>query len=429
LLLNIYHKIKVSSFAKNALILTAGTVIAQALPFLFYPILGRIYTPLQFGLLATILAIIPFCTIIATGAYENAILVADTEQEAAAVIMMIIRRSLIVCVLLGVGFYLFTKPLIDLLHEPLLKEWIIIPSFAAFATVIYICFNEWSVRKKYFVGLSVNKIINTSSIAISKLLAGIFSLTSNGLVFGDIFGKALTAVVCFYRIIRLDGHLFFKVKVSEFKSLAKKYNDMPRYMISDQILNNVGGSIHILFITAYFSTTELGYVSMAASLLTVPVTVVSAAIKDVFRQKANEEYSQTGTCRKTFVSLLIPITISSLLLSIPFYFLLPQGITFFLGNQWFKTGDYGQILLPMYISNFISMSLGGVLIIANKMAISLLWQMYTIVVSVISFFVGVKFNYGLDKVLYLFMIARTSAYLLYIFLSYYYSKSYSLVKK
>ncbi len=429
MLFNIYHKISVSSFAKNALILTVGTVIAQALPFLFYPILGRLYTPLQFGLLTTILAIIPFCTIIATGAYENAILIADSEQEAATLIMMIIRRSLIVSALLGVCFYLFTEPLIELLNEPLLREWIIVPSFAAFATVIYICFNEWSVRKKYFVRLSINKIINTSSIAISKLLAGIFSITSNGLVFGDIFGKALTAIACIYRIIRLDGPVFLKVKVSEFKSVAKKYKDMPRYMVSDQILNNIGGSIHILFITAYFSITELGYVSMAASLLTVPVTVVSAAIKDVFRQKANEEYTQTGSCRKTFVRLLIPITLSSLVLSIPLYLILPNGITFFLGDQWVKTGDYSQILLPMYVSNFISMSLGGVLIIANKMGISLFWQIYTIVVSIVAFFIGIQAQYSLDKVLFLFMIARTSSYLLYILLSYYYSKNYFLIGK
>lgn len=419
---NLYNKFTASSFTKNALVLTIGTVIAQALPFLFYPILGRIYTPLQFGLLATILAIIPFCTIIATGAYENAILIANTDKEAAALILMIIRRSLFVSIFFAIAFYLLTNAIVKLLREPLISEWIFVPACAAFVSVIYISFNEWCVRKKYFVGLSINKIVNTSSIAISKLIAGILSLTSNGLVLGDLFGKVVTSLVCIYRVIKLDRSIFLKVEFSELKNVAKKYNKMPRYLVLDQILNNLGGSIHILFITSYFSVTELGYVSMAASLLTVPVTVVSSAIKDVFRQRVNEEYSKTGNCRKTFVRLLIPITTVSILLALPLFFILPDAISFFLGTQWIKTGIYSQILLPMYVSNFISMSLGGILIIANKMGISLIWQIYTILVSILSFYVGSRFNLNLSEILFLFMIARTSSYIVYIFLSFRYSK-------
>ena len=46
-----------SSFTKNVLTLMTGTTVAQAIPIAISPILTRIYTPSDFGLLALFIAI------------------------------------------------------------------------------------------------------------------------------------------------------------------------------------------------------------------------------------------------------------------------------------------------------------------------------------------------------------------------------------
>lgn len=417
-----YLRVRASAFARNAFILTAGTVVAQALPILFYPILGRIFSPADFGLLATISAITPIFTILASGMYENAILMSDSKEEAANIVGMIILRSIVVLVLCYLGTLAFSDQLSRLLKEPGLGKWLVIPPLCAFATVIYNCFNEWCVTNKQFVSLSWNKIINTSSVAVSKVGFGFVKIFGNGLVIGDLLGKVFSAVLCTIRAYKLDGESFKQIDTKRFKEVAKKYIDLPRYLMPDQILNNIGGSIHIFFISAYFSNTELGLISMSASLLTVPVTVISSAIKDVFRQRANEEFAATGSCTNTYVKLLKPIAIFGIVASIPVYFILPYVFSVFLGSQWLMAGVYSQILLPMYLLNFISMSLGGVLIIAQKTKISMYWQVYTIVSTVIAFFVGIFVFGDIKSTLYCYMAVRTSAYLLYMLLSYHYSK-------
>jgi O-antigen/teichoic acid export membrane protein len=189
----------------------------------------------------------------------------------------------------------------------------------------------------------------------------------------------------------------------------------------DQILNYIGGSLHVFVIGSYFSIADLGFFSLAASILTVPVTVISAAIKDVFRQRANQEFIETGSCRPTYVKLLLPISVLAIVFSIPLYFLLPKGFTLLLGEQWSRAALFAQILLPMFVSNFISMSLGGVLVIAQKLWASLSWQVFTIIVSILSFYIGIYVYKSMEMMLWFFMIARTSAYIIYILLSYYYS--------
>jgi O-antigen/teichoic acid export membrane protein len=409
-----------SKFTKDALILTLGTVVAQALPFLFYPIFGRIFSPSEFGLLATISAIIPILSILASGTYENGILLTKDKKEAAGLVLMILVRSFFILVALWIILDIFSKEIGVFLNESALPQWIFVAPLCAFATVVYNCFNEWCVSNKYFVSLSYNKIINTSSVALGKLGFGFSIFSGSGLILGDLFGRVISAASCVYRAFKLDGTFFSNVKRVEFLPLSKKYSSLQKLLMPDQILNYIGGSLHVFVIGSYFSSKDLGFFSLAASILTVPVTVISAAIKDVFRQRANQEFIQTGSCRKTYIKLFIPIAFISILLSIPIYFLLPKGFTILLGNQWLRAALFAQILLPMFVSNFISMSLGGILVIAQKLWTSLLWQIYTILISILSFYIGIYIYESIEMMLYFFMLGRTSAYIIYILLSYYY---------
>lgn len=415
-----------SDFTKNALLLTFGTVLAQILPILFYPLLGRIYDPTDFGLLATILAIIPFVTIIASGMYENAILLADSKQESADLIGFIFLRSLLLSLVIGFILNIFSSQISSWFNEPELSNWLFVIPISAFATVIYNCFNEWCVRNKYFLNLSFNKIYNTSSVTLSKVTFGVFRLVNNGLIFGDLLGRTFTALLCIYKAIQLDKSFFQQIKIKNFKILSKKFSNFSAYLVPDQILNYIAGSMHIFFIASYFSINELGHFSIAASLLTVPVTVISSSIKDVFRQKANEEFVLTGSCRSTYLRLLKPVTIFSLLLFIPLYFILPSVFTLFMGSKWITAGYYSQLLLPMFAMNFISMSVGGVLIITNNIKISLYWQIFTIVATIVSFYIGIFWFKTIEATLVSFMIARSIGYLLHIIISYYYTKEVTI---
>ena len=74
-------KIFKNSFLRDALTISIGTVLAQLIPLVLYPILARIYTPEDFGLLAIILAVIPILTIIYTGMYEGGILISESKTK------------------------------------------------------------------------------------------------------------------------------------------------------------------------------------------------------------------------------------------------------------------------------------------------------------------------------------------------------------
>ena len=105
-------------FAKNALILTVGTSVAQAFPILFYPILGRIFSPSDFGLLATLTSITAILVTLSTGQYQGSILIAKTKKEATNIIGLVLLLSFSILLITTIIFFVFSDLIAGSLNEP-----------------------------------------------------------------------------------------------------------------------------------------------------------------------------------------------------------------------------------------------------------------------------------------------------------------------
>lgn len=407
-----------SKFAKDSLILTIGTSIAQFFPFVIYPIISRIYTPEQFGFLASLSAVVSILTVLATGKYEASILIADSDDNAANIFSLSVFLS-IITMLISFGIYfIFPKTISSISGN--IGKWFLLCPFAAFLNSIFIIYNEWCVRLKRYKSLSVNKITNSVSINVSKLGLG-YAPTQYGLVYGTVIGRFITAVVCLFRVLINDWHLFRKVTFDEIKKQAVRFINFPKFTLPAQLLNAIGISFPIFIIANQYSSEQVGYFSMVMTLLNVPVNVISFSIKDVFRQKANEEYIKRGEFKDLFLRVFSIVTFFVIICCLCVIWFLPQLFAIFLGPQWEEAGVYSQLLLPMIGVDFIAMSFSGVLVVTEKLKQNLYWQIYYVVISVLCLYIGHLIWNSLINTLILFSIGRISAYIILIIMCYRYS--------
>lgn len=416
-------KLKLTDFVKNSLLLSSGVGIAQVLPLVFYPILGRIFAVDEFGLLATLTAITSILVVVSTGKYEGGILIADNKREAAALaVLSLLLAGVFLIVSYLVMQLLMAGALCRWLNEPGLYKWLFICPLSAFSIVVFNVYNEWCVREKYFKALSVNKIVNSGAIVLGKLLCGLAKVVPQGLVVGDTAGRMVTAVVCWWRALRLDSAWFQQVTWADIKTGARRYIEFPKYNMPGQLLNAVGMQAPLLLIAAFFNKTEVGYFSMAMAVFAIPITVISGALRDVFRQRANEDYKATGSCRQVYKKLVIPLSASALLALLAFVWFLPWLTTLFLGNQWLVTGHYAQYLAPAMALSFVANSMSGVFIVAEKLRALFYWQVYYVVSTLVAVIVGGYFCKSMTATVLLFSVLRGSAYLLSIIMTYIISK-------
>ena len=164
-------KIKNSTFFKNGLTLSGGVALAQVLPFLFYPVLGRIYTADQFGLLASITSIITVLSVVGSGRYEAALVVVEERLQAAHLALLAVMLglgSMLLCEFLSL--WVLPSAVGSWFKSAAVGDWLWVCPLAAFFVIVFNVYNEWCVRAARFKALATNKIVNSGAIVLNKTL-------------------------------------------------------------------------------------------------------------------------------------------------------------------------------------------------------------------------------------------------------------------
>lgn len=412
-----------SDFKRNSLTLSGGVAVAQVIPLLFYPLLSRIFTVSEFGLLAALTSIITVLSVVGSGRYENGILVAPDKQEAAHVAVLSVVLSLVTMTLSWLVMrYLLMDHLVAWLHEPQLSRWLFVCPLASVCIIVFNVYNEWCVREKYFHALAVNKMVNAGATTLSKVFLGFVHLVSQGLVIGDLLGRFISAVGCVIRAWVKDGSTFSKVRMNGLRHCLVKYKDFPLYTMPGQLFNAVGQSAPVLLLALFFDSATVGLYSMATMVFVLPITIIGNTLRDVYRQRANEEYVATGQCVVSFRKLLLFLVAlggSGLMLLVWF---LPWLMSLVLGPQWREAGHYAQILAPTMVLSFIAGPLSGVFIITNKLRAFVVWQLLYMLLSIVPICLGAVCFHSIVPAITCHAVGMAVVYLTSIVMTYRFAK-------
>ena len=404
-------------FIKNIFMLIFATGIAQIIPICFYPVLSRLFTPGDFGELATVTTVATIIIVVATGKYEIAILTSENKMEAiniatVALVLSIASISLLTAVFVVLSF----------LSESLSGDYLYFAFASAFAVIVYRLYNEWCVRFNYFIQLSLNKIVNSSAVPLSELGFAFISFVNvnNRLISGSVTGQFISVISCLTHFLYKEHACFKYVSWKRMRIFAKKHINCPKYMIVGQLLNAVTSGLPVMFIGFLFTQTEVGLFSMAMMVISVPTLIISRSVGDAFRQKAIEEQKEKGNCRSIFRETLILLTTLSFIGFGVLFFLMEWLFIHVLGEQWIETALYAKILTPMVAVHFISESLCYVYIVIGKLSFNVYWQIVFFVSRVLSLLIG---YYSHDIRLYLLalMILSIFAYSIQLLMNYRFS--------
>jgi len=407
----VISRLKTNSFLKSVLLLAGGSAIAQLITVGVTPILTRLFTPEDFGMLAVFVSALSILLVMGSLRFEFALPQIQNRKTAQALAYL--------CLLL----VLFTGGLVFcfLLLAPLPWEkgeasggimWLL-PLGLFFAGAFQVA-NYWAIREKDFRTLAKANINRSFFQAALQVGLGFSGLGALALAIGYVVGQAIGASKLLLKALPVSK----RFSIWRNRIIACSYKRFPIFSVPAGLLNV--SAIHVMpFLLLYtYGAATAGFFSLAQRAMGAPMAFLGMAIANVFlselpRIKENEpkrlmRFYLTACRNLSLVGL--PIVAGATLI-------LWYGVEFIFGKEWSEAALFALCLAPLFLGQFIVVPLSQTLTVLGRQDVQLLWDFLRLVLPNSIFFVSYWMGFGVKAAVSFYGLAMAFIYIVNILLT------------
>ena len=358
-------------FARSVSILAGGTAAGQAVVVLASPLLTRLYSPEDFGLLAVYASLLGIIGVVASLRYQLAIPLPEKDEEAAHVVVLSLLVVLGMTLLTILVVVFFRDPIAQAVNMPVLANYLWLLPLGLLLTGIYDIFNYWAIRIKAFPAIARTKF--AQSLSMIGVQLGGFMLGPLALILGHVSGQAAGNTSLGMLAIRNRWSLFSRVSLKNVILAARRYRRFPIYSTWGGAFNTAGTQLPPLLFAALFSASAAGLYMLAHRVLSLPTALLGNSIADVFLSSAadarrnNNLGELVNKLHSTLAKLAMP---PALILFITG----PELFSLIFGPDWHKAGEVARWLAPMLYIKFIVSPLSRIFIVLEQLALNMFLQ-------------------------------------------------------
>jgi len=381
------HSSGVRNFAK----LLSANVVAQVIGLIVYPILTRIYTPEDFGLLNLFLSIANVLVILAIADYYYAIVLPKDEKHAVS-----LTQISFLCLLVTVGLVaissVFANPISKLFNTPALAQYYWMLPIYILAMGTWNILNYWYIRQKMFGHISGFQITQSVLSSGGKIGLGYAGLLNGGMIYSAVIAPIVSLFLSFSFNLRRTIVPLRNVSWKDILEQGKRYRNFPLFVLPRSFINVLAGQMPVLLLTPFFGAKYVGLLSMAILLGYTPICTISRAVYQVLYQYITDCVHQSlciGKIFRRFISCgsLVIIPAFALL-----YVVLPDLTGWLLGSEWYVVGKYIRWMLPWLYVSLLTGSICFLSDVFQKQKIGLVFEILLVFGRLLGLCIGVFFN-------------------------------------
>ena len=363
--------------------LVGGTAGAQTLLLLAAPILTRLYSPEDFGLLAVYMALMSAVGVIACLRYELAIPLPKSDTEAASVVVLALMVLAVVTLLTAGVLWVGGGGIASALGVPRLAEILWLLPIGVSLYGIYSVFSHWALRTQSFTSIARTRVSQTVSILAVQLLG--FKAGGIALVIGQAGGQGIGGLL----LIRTAfcNSAFRQWQWSDVWQAKKRFREFPLLSTWSSFLNVVGGQLPPLLFAMLFNASAAGLYALAHRVLAMPMTVVGEAIGKVFFSNAAEAY-RAGTLAALVKKVHDKLALIAMPPAVALMIIGPELFVWIFGDSWRMAGEFARWMAPWLYIVFITSPLSTLSLVMGKQREELLFQIILMLVRSLAIFLG-----------------------------------------
>lgn len=388
-----------------ALLLSSAT--AQLVPVLTMPVLSRLFTPAEFGMLGVYLSTVAVLSVAGSWRVEHAVIIEPDEPTALA----LARLCIVLCLVTG-AFVLLVLGLLDVAWLDPRKlgvspfAYYLIP-FGVIVNSLLQVQSARMLRARAVRSLAHSRIAQAVATAVLTLLSGWLLSAAELLIVATLVGQGIGLLIMRRALLPYPtAHL----ARGQIRALLSRQKRFALFTLPSDLLSASSAQMPTFLLATIFGPAAAGSFLLAQRALLMPLSVIGSAVTDVYKTDASRLYAQSGTCapltRKAFAGL-------GALAVIPAIVLLAWSPVLFatvFGEQWRTAGVLCQILAIPALLRLAATPISYNFYLAQRQAEDLVAQAYG-VASMLGIFAFVHLrSLGLYECIVLYGINLTLIY-------------------
>jgi len=339
---------------KGVLILGSGTAVAQLIGIVTMPIITRLYTPADLGVLAVYSSVLAIFGVGTTLRYEFAYALPKENDDA----INLFGLSLILLCLTTAGFALILLFGRDLLVNTFdlgaIEQYIWFLLIGFFGMGLYTTLNYWAVRQRDYKRITYTKINQGAGGSVCKILLGILAFGPVGLIIGHIVSQIAGISTLARAMWKKERENLKAISWSRMKSVARTYRSFPVFNFPASIVNTMSLELPSLMLLALYDPAVVGFYALANMLVVLPGRFVSGSMGQAYLGEASKMVRERSQeLRSLYVRTLKHLSVIAIpLIGIP-ALCAPFIVPFIFGGSWVEAGWYCWPLALAAIMGFV----------------------------------------------------------------------------
>jgi O-antigen/teichoic acid export membrane protein len=400
-------------FLKNVSVMLGGAAAGQLVSVLLSPVLTRIYSPQQFGVLSVYSAILTILVVIASLRYELTLPLAATDEDAinlAAVCGCVLIATTAAIAIAAYGFpeetlkWLWPTPL-NSIH---------VASYRGLFILGFLCLGAYYIalylatRQSAFHAIARTRLYQGVTGPLAQIAFGLAGVGAPGLLIGSILGQSTGTFGLFAKVLRSRRELWHAISWRRMTALAHRFRRFPLIASWAALIDAVGGNqLLYLLVTVQYSARIAGFLFLAERIVARPLSLIGTSILQVFVGEAGKiaaidparlkaRFYQVTTRQAGLALAWIMVANLASAALFPTLF----------GPDWGDAVIYLQAMSLGYLAQAIVLPVFHTLQILEKQTLAACWQVGRLALTISAFSFGIHAGTSPSLTIFYYSLAQ-----------------------
>lgn len=389
----------------------SGTVIAQVISVTLTPVVTRLYSPEDYGVLTSFNSIIAVLVIVGSLDYHKAIPLAKSDKQARDIIVLSVLILSLMSVLVLIVLMFVSDVSSSAAYVGEIDDFKFYVPLALFFIGLYKIFLELALRNRNYRLITQTSIYQSSFANSSRILLGVLDSGGVGLILSSIIGKSFGVKTLMKPFLFLD-RFWIDLNLKNLRYVLHHFKRYPLYSTPSNLVYTLGNNIPMLVMLAIFGSFEVGLFGLANNIINIPLSFIGMSVSQVFFAEAakigKHEPLKLKNMSIELVKKLATIGLLPLFVVLIFG---PQIFSFVFGIEWYEAGIYARVLSVMVYFHLLILPIGRLLEVLELQKLGLFFNVIRLVCIGLVFFLAINLDLSSINTIICYVIINSTFYL------------------